>query len=121
MQDAGVLLDQCLAFANPQRRQGAIEVFPHRFCEFRLAAVGADHARVNADIGEGAVEQVGTDTGGQGVLAKTRLPFGEGLGRLDVEIFTGWNHGWNDRRGGGDRQSLNRLGVGGGGFFRAGD
>ncbi len=44
-------------------------------------------AGVEADIGEGAIEQIGADTGGQGVLAETGLPFGEGLGWLDVEVF----------------------------------
>ncbi|MNK81041.1 hypothetical protein D3C87_1007770 [compost metagenome] len=115
------MVDQRLAFAYPQWRQGAVEVFPHRFCEFRLAAVGADHAGVEADIGEGAVEQIGADTGGQGILAETCLPFGEGLGRLDVEVLTGRNHRRNNRRGCGDRERLKRLSVGCGRFFRTGD
>jgi len=40
---------------------------------------------------------------------------------LDIEAFTIRNHGRNDRRGRGDRESLKRLCVGGGRFFRAGD
>ena len=121
LQDVGVLADQRLAFAHTQWRQGAVEVFPHRAGKFRLAAVGADHAGVQADIGEGAVEQVGADTGGQRILAETRLPFGEGLGRLDVEVLTGRHHGRDHRRGCRDGKGLKRLGVGGGRFFRAGD
>src|SRR3546814_6996112 len=73
LQDVGMLLDQGLAPAYSQWRQGSIEVFPHRTAEFRLAAVGLDDAHVRADADKGAIKQVGTDPGGQGLLAKAGL------------------------------------------------
>ncbi|MNR04274.1 hypothetical protein D3C85_1202170 [compost metagenome] len=86
-----------------------------------MAAIGTNHTGVEADIGESAIKQIGADTRGQGILAETRLPFGEGLGWLDVEVLTRRNHRRNNRRGGGDRKRLKRLSVGCGRFFRTGD
>src|SRR3546814_17474297 len=80
LQDVGMLLDQGLAPAYSQWRQGSIEVFPHRPAEFRLAAVGLDDAHVRAYADKGAIQQVGTAPAGQGLLAKTDLPFGDSLG-----------------------------------------
>lgn len=83
LQDVGVLADQRLTFAHAQRRQGAVEVFPHRAGKFRLTAVGTDDAGVQADIGEGAVEQVGADASGQRILA-------EMLPGHSAKVWVGW-------------------------------
>ena len=73
------------------------------------------------DVGEGGVEYRRGDTGLQGLDAKTCLPFGKGLGRLDIKI----GHGQGRNYGGcGNRCGLEcgqGLSVGGGGFFGAGD
>ncbi len=61
LQDLGILLDQALAFVDPQWRQRAIEVFPHGTGEFRLAAIGLDHAHVRTDPDKRTIEQIATD------------------------------------------------------------
>ncbi|MNH16299.1 hypothetical protein D3C79_759340 [compost metagenome] len=117
-QQFGVLLQQLLAVAYTQGRQGAFEVFPYWAGEFRLAAIGLDHVHVGGDAEEGAVEGVLRNAGLQGLLAKACLPLCEGLQRLDFSTGVERRAGQGHHRGGlGGGQ---RQGIGGGGLFCAG-
>jgi hypothetical protein len=71
-----------LAVAHAQWRQGAVEVFPHRAGELRLAAVGLDHAGIGADVGEGAIEQLGANPGGRASLRKPACH--------SAKVWVGW-------------------------------
>jgi hypothetical protein len=118
LQGALVLVEQRLALAHAQGGQRAIEVLPDRTAEFRLAAVGLDHAHIRGDTRECAVEQGGLNTGFQGFSAKGGAPLFEALFRLDIAGNRGWQRA-GGRRGLGDRREAN--GVGGGRFLGAGD
>lgn len=101
LQDVAVLDQQCLALAYPYRGQRAIQVFPDGAGEFRLAAVGLDHAHIRGDPGEGAVEYIGANPGAQGFGAERVHPFIEGLSGLDVQIVDGqWCDGGRCGKGG---------------------
>ena len=101
LQGAGVFGQQRLATAHAGGRDGAVEVFPHRPGEFRLAAVGPDDGHVRADACKGRIENGSLYTGAQGFLAKGRLPAGEALGRLLESSSTGGADGCRGQADGG--------------------
>ena len=101
LQGAGVFGQQRLATAHAGGRDGAVEVFPHRPGEFRLAAVGPDDRWVRAYACKGRIKHRGLDTGAQGFLAKGRLPAGEALGRLLESGSTGGAEGGRGQANGG--------------------
>ena len=118
-QQRAVLRQQGLALAYTHGGQGAVEVFPDRAGEFRLAAVGLDHAHVRGDAGKGGIEDGGGDTGSQGFDTERGHPFVEALRRLDRQVVIDlWLGG---DRGRGCGKGLQRFGVGCGGLFRAGN
>lgn len=119
LQYRAVLQQQGLALAHAGCRECAIEVFPYRSSELRLAAIGLDHAHVRADVGEGIVEGIRSDPGAQRLDTESRSPFLETLGGLDKGGITG--RLWCGRRHRCCGHCRQRLGVGGRGLFRTGN
>ncbi|MCY1444377.1 hypothetical protein D3C76_1128380 [compost metagenome] len=114
-----MLGQQGLALAHAHRRYSAIEVFPHRSGELRLAAVGLDDAHVWRHAGEGAIEGGGSDARLQGLLTKAGLPFTEGLGGLYQGSGIDRNAG--RRRHYGRRGGCQRHGIGSRRLFGTGN
>ncbi len=72
------MIEQGLTLAHAHGRHGAVEVFPHRATEFRLAAIGLDHAHVGRDTSKGVIEHLGAHTGVQRQSTELALPLAEG-------------------------------------------
>ena len=78
-QGLGMLGEQALAIAHTLQGSRAIQVFPHRPGELRLALVGTDHRRVGSHPGKGALEGGAVDAGSQRLAAKAVAPLAEAL------------------------------------------
>src|SRR5690606_1608174 len=82
-----VLVKQALAVAYALGGDRTFEVLPDRTGEFRLAAIGFDHAGIRLHAGKGTLESIGRDAGGQRLYTKLLTPFAEaGLGGFDDGI-----------------------------------